>query len=95
MTSPSDEGGSSPRFHMPFTIKPHAMMNAHRQSQHIWILTQDIDNVRKRGGQFNVDNWDEGKSKMKRVIAFATVSLKDDLLVKRRAASFKKYYHDE
>jgi len=47
MTSPINEGSSSPRFRMPLTIKPDTITNLHRQSQHIWSLTQDIDKVRK------------------------------------------------
>jgi len=80
---------------VPLTIKPGAMMNAHRQSQHIWSLTQDIDKVRKRRAQFDVDTWHQCKSKMKSLIAFPTVSLKDNPLWKRQAASFEKYSHDE
>jgi len=58
-------------------------------------LTQDIDKVRKRWPQFDVDNWEERKAKMKCLIAFATASLKDDRLLKHRAAYCEKYSHDE
>jgi len=95
MTSPIDEGGGSPRFCMPLTIKSDTMMNAHQQSQHIWSLTQDIDKVRKSRAEFNVDNWDEQKSKMNSLMAFATVSWKDNLLWKRQVASLEKYSHNE
>jgi len=89
MTSPINECGSSRRFCMPRTIKTDAMINAYRQSQHIWSLTQDIDKVRKRGAQFDVDNWDEGKSKMTSLLAFATALLKDNQLWKHRAVSIE------
>ena len=64
MTSPIYQGGHSPIFHIPLAIKPNAMMNTDRQSQHIWSLTQEIDKVRKHRAEFDVDNWDE-RSKMK------------------------------
>jgi len=95
MTSPIEEGSSFPRFGIPVAIKPDAMMNAHRQSQHIWSLTQNINKVRKCRAHLDVDNWNEHKSKQQSLIAFATASLKDDLLWKRQAASFEKYSHDE
>jgi len=95
MRCPIDKGSSSPRFRMPLAIKPDAMINTHRQLQHNWSLTQDINMVRKPQAQFDVNNWDKPKSTSQSLTAFATASLKDDLLWKRQAVSLESYSHDE
>ena len=95
MTSPIDEGGGSPRCHMPLVIQPKAMINAHWQLQHIWSRMHDSDKVRRCQTQFDVDNSDECKLNIKILIAFATASLQEDLLWKSQVASFEKYSHDE
>jgi len=95
MISAIDEGGSSRRLYMPRAIKHVAIMKADCELQHISSLMQDSDWVRKCRVEFDVDNWDERKSKRQSLISFATALLKDNPAWNRRALSFERYIHTE
>jgi len=83
MTSPVDQGGDSTGRQTPLSIKPQGMWSTHRIMQHLWSPTHD-DMGQKRKAQFDVDNWDEGRSKMQCLVASAKEFLKEDQLLKRR-----------
>jgi len=83
MTSPVHQGGNSKGRLIPRSIKPQGMLNTHRIMQQLWSPTHD-DKARKRKAQFEVDNWDGGRSKMQCLVASAKQLLKEDQLQKRR-----------
>jgi len=83
MTSPVDEGGDSTGRRIPISIKPQGMLNIQRIMKQLWSPTHD-DKARKRKAQFDVDNWDERRSKMECLVASAKEFLKEDQLQKRR-----------
>lgn len=83
MTSPVDQGGDSTGRRIPLSIKPQGMLNTHRIMKQLWSPTHD-DKARKRKAQFDVDNWDERRSKMQCLAASAKEFLKEDQLQKRR-----------
>jgi len=65
---------------MALTIKPNGLVGADHQLWHIWSLTEDMNKVQKRRVKFDVNNWDERKSKGQRLTPFGTVLFKDDPL---------------
>jgi len=83
MTSAVDQGGDSTGHWIALSIKPQGMLNTHRIMKQLWSPTHD-DKARKRKGQFDVDNWDERRSKMQCLVASAKEFLKEDQLQKRR-----------
>jgi len=83
MTSPVDQGGDSTGRRIPLSIKPQGMLNTHRIMKQLWSPTDD-DKAWKRKAQFDVDNWDERRSKMQCLVASAKEFLKEDQLQKRR-----------
>ena len=76
MTSPVDQGGDSPRRRIPLSIKPQAMLNTHRSIEQLWSPMHD-DKVLKRRALFDVENWDERKSKRQSLVASAKEFLKE------------------
>jgi len=82
MTSPVDLGGDSTGCRIPLSIKPQGMLNTHRIMKHLSSPTHH-DKVRKRKAQFDVDNWNEQRSKMHSLVAFSTELSKEDQLHKR------------
>jgi len=85
MTSPVDQGGDSTGRRIPLSINSQGMLNTHRIMKQLWSPTND-DKARKRKAQFDVDNWDERRSKMQCLVAPAQEFLKEDQLQKRRMA---------
>ena len=83
MTSPVDLGGDSTGRRITLSIKPQGMLKRHRIMKQLWSPTHD-DKARKRKAQFNVDNWDERRSKMQCLAASTKEFLKEDQLQKRR-----------
>jgi len=55
------------------------MLNTHRIMKQLCSPTHD-DKARKRKVQFDVDNWDERRSKMQGLVASAKEFLKEDQL---------------
>jgi len=83
MTSPLDQGGDSTgRWILP-SINPQGMLNTHRIMKQLCSPTHD-DKAQKRKVQFDVDNWDECRSKMQCLVASAKEFLKEDQLQKHR-----------
>jgi hypothetical protein len=78
----SDDFDSTGR-RIPLSIKPQGMLNTHRIMKQLWSPTHD-DKARERKAQFDVDNWDERRSKMQCLAASAREFLKEDQLQKRR-----------
>ena len=83
MTSPVDQGGDSTGRRIPLSIKPQGMLNTHRIMKQLWSPTHD-DMARKLKAQFDVDNWDERRSKIQCLAASAKELLKEDQVQKRR-----------
>jgi len=83
MTSPVHQGGDSTGRRIPLSIKPQGMLNIHCIMKQLWSPTHD-DKAPKRKGQFDVDNWDERRSKMQFLVASAKEFLKEDKLQKHR-----------
>jgi len=83
MTSPVDQGGHSTGRRIPLSIKAQGMLNTHRMMKQLWSPTHD-NKAWKRKAQFDVDNWDECRSKMQCLAASAKEFLKEDPLQKRR-----------
>jgi len=63
MTSPVDQGGDATGHRIPLSIKPQGMLNTYRMRKQLWSPTHD-DKAQTRKAQFDVDNWDERRSKM-------------------------------
>jgi len=83
MRSPVAQGGDSTGRRMPLSIKPQGMRNRHRIMKQLCSLTHD-EKARKRKAQFDVNNWDECRSKIHCLVASAKECLKEDQLQKRR-----------
>jgi len=77
MTSPVDPGGDSTGHWIPLSIKPLGMLNTHRIMKQLWSPTHD-DKARKCKAQFDIDNWDERRSKMHCLVASSEEFLKED-----------------
>ena len=83
MASPVDQGGDSTGPRIPLSIELQGMRNMDDIIKQIWSPTYD-DKARKRKVQFDVDNWDEGRSKIQCLVASAKEFLKADQVQKRR-----------
>jgi len=83
ITSPVDQDGNSTGCRIPLSIKPQGMLNTHRIMKQLWSPTHD-DKAQKRKAQFDVDNWDERRSKMQCLVASAKEFVKEDQLQKCR-----------
>jgi len=83
MRSPDDQGSDSKGRRIPLSIKPQVMLNTHRIMKQLSIPTHD-HKARKRRAQFDIDNWDERRSKMQCLVASAINFLKDDQLHNHR-----------
>jgi len=83
MTSPVHQGGDSTGRRKPLSIKQQGMLNTHRIMKQLWSPTHN-DKARKCKAQFDVDNWDDLRSKMQCLVASAKEFLKEDQLQKRR-----------
>jgi len=83
MTSPVDQGGDSTGHRIPVSIKPQGMLNTHLIMKQLWSPTHN-DKAWKRKAQFDVNNWDERRSKMQCLVASAKEFLKEDQLQKCR-----------
>jgi len=59
------------------------MLNTHRMMKPLWSPTHD-DKAQKGKAQFEVDNWDERRSKMQCLVPSAKALLKEDQLQKRQ-----------
>jgi len=83
ITSPLDQGGDCTGHRIPLSIKLQGMPNPHHMMKQLWSTTHD-DKARKRKAQFEVDNWDERRSKMLCLAASGKEFWKEDQLQKRR-----------
>jgi len=83
MPSPVDQGGDSTARRIILSIKPQGMLNTHRIMKQLGSPTPD-DKARNRKAQFDVDNWNERRSKMQCLVASAKELSKEDHLQKRR-----------
>jgi len=93
MTSPVDHGGDSTGRRIPLSIKPQGILNTYRIMKPLWSPKHD-EKEQKHKAQFDIDNWDERRSKMHCLLASAKQFLKEDQPQKRRMV-FKDNTQDE